>query len=70
MIGLAWPKLYEAWFNENPYASEVIDGEPEVELMMIPFGPYLAAGALCAVLFGPQLQEFVVNYWLSASGKS
>ncbi|MDI9637283.1 prepilin peptidase [Geitlerinema splendidum] len=45
VVGLAWPKLYEAWFNENPYASEVIDGEPEVELMMIPFGPYLAAGA-------------------------
>ncbi|MCH7944702.1 MAG: prepilin peptidase [Armatimonadetes bacterium] len=50
VVGLAFPKLYERWFGENPYSVEDIEDEPEVELTMIPFGPYLAAGALVALL--------------------
>lgn len=59
VIGLAFPKFYENWFGENPYAVEEIDGEPGVELTMIPFGPYLAAGALVALL----ANEWLLGLW-------
>jgi len=62
IIGLAWPKLYESWFGENPYAVEQFEEEPEVELTMIPFGPYLAAGALAVILFSGPLNELVRLY--------
>jgi leader peptidase (prepilin peptidase)/N-methyltransferase len=59
VVGLAIPKLYEGWFGENPYAVEEIEGEPVVELTMIPFGPYLAAGALVALL----ANEWLMGLW-------
>ncbi|MES1228068.1 MAG: A24 family peptidase, partial [Armatimonadota bacterium] len=65
IIGLVFPKLYEWWFKENPYAYEEIDGEPEVEHTMIPFGPYLAAGALVAMVFQKQLLNLGMEYWRS-----
>lgn len=68
VIGLAVPKLYEGWFGENPYSVEEFEDDPQVELTMIPFGPYLAAGALGAVLCGPQLLQMWDQYWRSATG--
>jgi len=68
VIGLFFPKVYEWWFGENPYSVEEIEEDPVVELTMIPFGPYLAAGALGAVLFGPQLMGLVQAYWRSVAG--
>lgn len=67
-VGLVFPKLYEKWFGEDPYAVEEIEDDPQVELTMIPFGPYLAAGALVAVLYGPRLLAFWDQYWKSATG--
>lgn len=62
VFGLVWPKIYEWWFGENPYSIEEFEEEPEVEHTMIPFGPYLAAGALAVVLFAPQLESVVDAY--------
>ena len=62
VVGLAFPKLYEWWFKENPYAYEEIDGEPEVEHTMIPFGPYLAAGALLTIVLQKPLMAMVDAY--------
>ena len=62
VVGLVFPKLYEWWFAENPYSVEEFEEDPQVELTMIPFGPYLAVGALTAVLFGPQLKQLVDSY--------
>jgi len=62
VVGLVFPKLYESWFAENPYSVEEFEEDPQVELTMIPFGPYLAVGALTAVLFGPQLKQLVDSY--------
>jgi leader peptidase (prepilin peptidase)/N-methyltransferase len=61
VVGLAFPKLYESWFGENPYSVEEIEEEPVVELTMIPFGPYLAAGALVALL----ANDWLVGLWES-----
>lgn len=63
VVGLASPKLYESWFGENPYSVEEFEEEPDVEQTMIPFGPYLAAGALAVVLFGPPLFAAVNRYF-------
>lgn len=52
VIGLFAPKIYESWFGENPYAVEVVEHEEtSVGATMIPFGPYLAAGAIIMVLW-------------------
>jgi len=68
IIGLAFPKLYEKWFGENPYAVEEISEEAGVEPTMIPFGPYLAAGALCVVMYGAPLTKWVLDYFNGMSG--
>lgn len=62
VVGLVWPKIYEWWFQEDPYAVEEFEEEPRVELTVIPFGPHLAAGALVAVLFEPQLRSLLDAY--------
>ena len=61
-IGLLAPKFYEKWFGENPYATEEIEESPVVELTMIPFGPYLAAGALVALLANDLLMGLWTSY--------
>lgn len=62
VVGLAWPKVYEWWFDENPYSVEEFEEDPRVDLTMIPFGPHLAVGALAAVLFEPQLRGAIGLY--------
>lgn len=68
VIGLFVPKLYMWWFKEDPYAVEEIVENPRVQLTQLPFGPYLAAGALGAVLAGPVLMGWVQAYWRNAVG--
>lgn len=51
VIGLFAPKFYERYFGENPYSVEEALEDPDVERTMIPFGPYLAVGAIAAALF-------------------
>jgi hypothetical protein len=59
VVGLLFTRLYESWFGENPYAVEEFEEEPVVELTMIPFGPYLAAGALVALL----ANDWLMGLW-------
>jgi leader peptidase (prepilin peptidase)/N-methyltransferase len=68
VIGLFIPKLYEAWFNENPYAMEEIE-DFEADFTMIPFGPYLALGAIVGTVFEKQLLSAVRSYWRWAAGE-
>ncbi len=69
VIGLYIVPLYESWFGENPRSTEEVEEEPVVELTMIPFGPYLAAGALAAMLFAKPLNDAIDAYmrWISPS---
>jgi leader peptidase (prepilin peptidase) / N-methyltransferase len=68
VIGLFVPKLYKAWFNEDPY--EPIEGleDFEADFTMIPFGPYLALGAIVGTVFEKQLLGAVRSYWHWAIG--
>lgn len=69
IIGLFVPSFYKTWYGEDPF--EPISEEPgdfEVEKTMIPFGPYLALGAIVAAIFEVRLQGWVHAYWQHATG--
>lgn len=68
IIGLLYPPLYQRWFGEVPF--EPIEEEDDfvVENTMIPFGPYLALGAIVAVVFQAQLRGAIDAYIESATG--
>lgn len=68
VIGLFIPKLYMAWFNENPYEPLEDLEDFEADFTMIPFGPYLALGAIVGTVFEKQLLGAVRNYWRWAAG--
>lgn len=69
VIGLALPKLYQKWFGEDPYAVESVEEQDvEVESTVIPFGPYLALGAIVVALFEGPLGRLASSYWQWASG--
>lgn len=62
ILGLFFPKLYENWFGE-PLRAEIMEEDDfEVTHTMIPFGPYLALGAIVAVVFQSQLLGLVDSY--------
>lgn len=70
VIGLALPKLYERWFGEEAYAVESVEEEDvEVEATVIPFGPYLALGAIVVALFEGPLGRLASSYWHWATGE-
>lgn len=62
IIGLFYVPLYKKYFGEDPYEVpadlETFDAGPT----MIPFGPYLAVGAIIAAVFAPQLVQVIQNY--------
>jgi len=64
IIGLFIPSFYKVWYGEDPYEpiSEEAD-DFEVERTMIPFGPYLALGAIVATVFQTRLMDWVQAYW-------
>jgi len=68
VVGLAIPKLYKAWFNEDPFAPIEDLEDFEAEHTMIPFGPYLALGAIVAAVFETQLLRALRSYWHWAVG--
>lgn len=68
IIGLFIPKLYIAWFKESPFIGPEEWNDVEVERTMIPFGPYLALGAIFATVFSVQLAQFGQDYLNWASG--
>ncbi len=63
ILGLFIPKLYESWFGEPPSAAvEEVDDEFPIEHTMIPFGPYLAMGAIGVILFRKEMFGLVEAY--------
>jgi leader peptidase (prepilin peptidase)/N-methyltransferase len=68
VIGLFIPRFSILWFGEDPYAVESAEEEPDVDATMIPFGPYLALGAIVVALFESPLKGLVSSYWQWATG--
>lgn len=62
VIGLFIPKFYRAYFDEDPFEPPDDLDTFEVERTMIPFGPYLALGAILAAIFETQLLRGVDVY--------
>lgn len=52
--------------------SEAVEEEDDWQpsATTIPFGPYLAAGALACMLFGPALESGLRAYWANATGRA
>lgn len=62
-IGLIWPNLYKGWFGEDPRAQESIEEDDwQPGLSTIPFGPYLAAGAVVAATAGAPISNLLNAY--------
>jgi leader peptidase (prepilin peptidase) / N-methyltransferase len=71
IVGLFVPKLYENWFGEPAYEPFEELEEYPIERTMIPFGPYLALGAIAATVFQAELRGAVDAYvrWSGMSGE-
>ncbi|MCO5296463.1 MAG: prepilin peptidase [Fimbriimonadaceae bacterium] len=68
IVGLFVPRLYESWFGEPAFAAAEEIEEFEVERTMIPFGPYLALGAVATMLFEGPLRGLWDRYFDWAFG--
>jgi leader peptidase (prepilin peptidase)/N-methyltransferase len=62
ILGLFYVPLYRAWFGESPYDVPDDLDTFKPSFTMIPFGPYLALGAIIAAVFSRQLVGTVENY--------
>lgn len=62
IVGLFFPKLYETYFGEPAFETLEESEEYPIERTMIPFGPYLALGAIVATIFQAQLLGWVDAY--------
>lgn len=67
-IGQLFPKVDKWWFGEEPQAEENPEDDWQPTITTIPFGPYLALGALLAAYFEIPLLELVDSYWKWATG--
>lgn len=68
IVGLFFPKFYQSWFGEPAeVAIEEIE-DFDVGRTMIPFGPYLALGAIVSTIFAGPLKSLFDAYWDWAMG--
>lgn len=68
VVGLFLPKFDRWWFGEEDQAAEETEDDWKPTLTTIPFGPYLAIGALLAAYFETPLLGLVDLYWKWAAG--
>jgi hypothetical protein len=61
------PRFYISYFSEDPYEPPEDLDTFEADRTMIPFGPYLALGAILAAVFERQLLDGV-NAYLQSMG--
>lgn len=62
VIGLFAKKFYKSYFGEDPFEPPADLETFEADFTMIPFGPYLALGAIVAAVFERQLLGAVTSY--------
>jgi prepilin signal peptidase PulO-like enzyme (type II secretory pathway) len=66
--GLFYVPLYKKWFGEDPFEVPEDLETFDAGATMIPFGPYLALGAILAAIFSKQLVGAWENYLNSIGG--
>jgi leader peptidase (prepilin peptidase) / N-methyltransferase len=67
VVALAFPKL-NAWLErELPDIADEEEDDWKPSLTTIPFGPYLAAGAIVCMIFAPSLERDIAAYWEQAT---
>jgi leader peptidase (prepilin peptidase)/N-methyltransferase len=62
VLAIFFPKLNQAWFGDEPEAAEAVEDDWRPGHTTIPFGPYIALGALLAALFTGPLMGLVDAY--------
>ncbi|HVT13930.1 MAG TPA: prepilin peptidase [Fimbriimonadaceae bacterium] len=67
IVGLFVPKFYKSYFGEDPFLPPDDLETFEADRTMIPFGPYLALGAILAAVFERQLLD-LANAYLRSMG--
>jgi len=68
VIGLFFRKFYIWYFEEDPFIPPDDLETYQAELTKIPFGPYLALGAILAAMFEQQLLAIVGAYFHNMAG--
>jgi leader peptidase (prepilin peptidase) / N-methyltransferase len=67
-VALFAPKVGTAWFGEDQMAQEELD-DWTPQPTAIPFGPYLAIGAVITAIFAAPLTKLVNDYFNPAGGQ-
>lgn len=67
VVGIVFPSLDRWWFGQE-LVEEPLEDDWTPGFTHIPFGPYLAAGAILAALFDRTLLGWVQSYWNWATG--
>jgi leader peptidase (prepilin peptidase)/N-methyltransferase len=62
IVGIFAPGIYK-WIGENPSEELIEDDGWKPSLTTIPFGPYLAVGAVVCMLFATPIEKGLSNYW-------
>lgn len=69
IVALPFPGLYKL-IGESADTESIEDEEWKPSLTTIPFGPYLAAGAIACMLLEAPIKTGLEDYWRNATGKS
>ncbi len=69
IVGVVWPGAYKL-IGEEYIEENIEDDTWAPSLTTIPFGPYLAVGALACMLFAGPIQRGMKAYWDNATGSS
>ncbi|RYG44362.1 prepilin peptidase, partial [bacterium] len=67
VIGIFIPAVYRL-FGEEPEEVMLEEDDWKPTITTIPFGPYLALGAIACMLFAAPIQQGIEAYWANATG--
>lgn len=68
VVGLFVPKFYKSWFGEDPYSTEDVDSDWQPGFTTIPFGPYLAMGAVAFAVAESPIRAAIDAYMRHLNG--
>jgi len=66
IVGIFVPNIYK-WIGETPSEENLEDDDWKPSLTTIPFGPYLAIGAIVCMLFAGPINKAISDYMLRMS---